>query len=63
MGRLNPPSPPHVLERPTYFIFMGYLRQMRSNPQSEPLFYTYEPPFSEILDPPLHLYYLTFRLL
>ena len=33
---------------------MGYLREMRENQQSEPAhIYTYEPPFPEILDPPL----------
>ena len=35
---------------------MGYLRKMRKNQQSEaPHIYTYEPPFPEILDPPLNV--------
>ena len=43
-----------VSGRPNYFIFMGYLRKMRWNQQSEPPtplnIWT---PFPEILDPPL----------
>ena len=35
-----------VSVRPKYFIFIGYLRIMRSNQQSEqPHLYAYEPPF------------------
>ena len=55
------PSPPSVFKypmkinnllslRPNYFIFMGYLRKMRTNQQSEtPLLYTYAPPFQKSL--------------
>ena len=39
-----------VSKRPNYLIFMGYLRQMRQNQQSEPShLYTYGPHFKESL--------------
>ena len=42
---------------PNYFVFMGYLRNVREKQQSEPPYlYTYEPPLPEILDPPLKIY-------
>ena len=51
-GSLEPPLDTN------YFIFMGNLCEIR---QRNPPFSTFEPPSSEILDPPLNTYLTNFR--